>query len=159
MMESSQSSVRRNIALKLKESAPSSSAVGTTGKVRVKESACVLVLCVRVYILVPTVPRSDSPDVLALSRKVVRTSAGFAQHEGKELSWDHTLNLIGRAIHRPLIHICEVCDKPILIYGRMVRDNVDNFTNLGILCSGGETVLYVKGRLYPISSLRLLRPF
>lgn len=107
-----------------------------------------LVLCVRVYILVPTVPRSDSPDVLAPSRKLVRTSAGFAQHEGKELSWDHTLNLIGRAIHRPLIHICEVCDKPILIYGRMVRENVDNFKILGVLCSGGETVLYV-----------LLRPF
>ena len=96
-----------------------------------------------VYILVPTVSRSDSPDVLAPPRKVVRTSAGFARHEDKDLAWDHRLNLVGRAIHRPLIHICEVCDKPILIYGRMVREDVDKFKNVQRLCSAAQTVVCI----------------
>ena len=39
----------------------------------------------------------------------------------QELAWDHPLNLMGRAIMDPLIHVCEVCDRPILIYGRMVH--------------------------------------
>ena len=45
---------------------------------------------------------------------------GFPLNHGKELRWDHRLNLIGRPVINPLLHICEVCDLPILIYGRMV---------------------------------------
>lgn len=36
------------------------------------------------------------------------------------LSWDHRVNLIGEKVLSPRIHICDACNKPILIYGRMV---------------------------------------
>lgn len=48
-------------------------------------------------------------------------AGGFSLHQGKELRWDQRLNLIGRPVINPLLHICEVCDLPVLIYGRMVR--------------------------------------
>lgn len=36
------------------------------------------------------------------------------------LSWDHPVNLIGEKVLSPRIHICDSCNKPILIYGRMI---------------------------------------
>ena len=36
------------------------------------------------------------------------------------LRWDHRVNLIGEKCPSPNIHVCDKCDKPILIYGRMV---------------------------------------
>ncbi|XP_063613388.1 E3 ubiquitin-protein ligase Hakai-like isoform X2 [Penaeus indicus] len=36
------------------------------------------------------------------------------------LSWDHPVNLIGEKVLSPRIHICDTCNKPILIYGRMI---------------------------------------
>ena len=55
----------------------------------------------------------------------VRKSHG---HTTDELKWDHKVNLIGRPVKDPLLHICETCSLPILIYGRMVR--------LGVVCGG-----------------------
>lgn len=40
------------------------------------------------------------------------------------LRWDHRVNLIGEKVLNPMIHCCDKCLKPILIYGRMVK----NFT-------------------------------
>ena len=37
-----------------------------------------------------------------------------------QLDWDHPVSLIGEKVPSPRIHICEICDKPILIYGRML---------------------------------------
>ncbi len=37
-----------------------------------------------------------------------------------QLKWDHAIHLCGRGIKDPLLHLCEVCSLPILIYGRMV---------------------------------------
>lgn len=37
-----------------------------------------------------------------------------------ELSWDHRVNLIGKKVVNPMIHNCDQCDAPILIYGRMI---------------------------------------
>ena len=37
------------------------------------------------------------------------------------LKYDHHLSLIGRAMKDPLMHLCEICTLPVLIYGRMVR--------------------------------------
>jgi len=37
------------------------------------------------------------------------------------LRWDHRVNLIGEKVLNPMIHCCDKCLKPILIYGRMVR--------------------------------------
>jgi len=36
------------------------------------------------------------------------------------LRWDHRVNLIGEKVLNPMIHCCDKCMKPILIYGRMV---------------------------------------
>lgn len=36
------------------------------------------------------------------------------------LNWDHKVNLIGEKVLNPMIYICDQCDKPILIYGRMI---------------------------------------
>ena len=34
--------------------------------------------------------------------------------------WDHPVNLCGRPVKDPLLHLCEICSLPVLIYGRMV---------------------------------------
>lgn len=36
------------------------------------------------------------------------------------LKWDHKVNLIGEKVLNPMIHCCDQCDKPILLYGRMI---------------------------------------
>ncbi len=47
---------------------------------------------------------------------VPRTMEGVAPG----LRWEFKVNLIGRAVQDPLLHICEICSLPVLIYGRMV---------------------------------------
>lgn len=47
--------------------------------------------------------------------------------EYENLKWDHTPRLCGRPIKDPLLHVCEICSLPVLIYGRMVR-------SLSLLC-------------------------
>jgi E3 ubiquitin-protein ligase Hakai len=37
-----------------------------------------------------------------------------------QLKWDHKVNLIGEKVLSPMIHCCDQCNKPILIYGRMI---------------------------------------
>uniref|UniRef100_A0A915JP11 RING-type domain-containing protein n=1 Tax=Romanomermis culicivorax TaxID=13658 RepID=A0A915JP11_ROMCU len=41
-------------------------------------------------------------------------------HHGQKLNWNYTINLIGEKVPDPDIHCCEICDLPILIYGRML---------------------------------------
>nr|XP_018897424.1 PREDICTED: E3 ubiquitin-protein ligase Hakai-like [Bemisia tabaci] len=36
------------------------------------------------------------------------------------LKWDHKVNLMGEKVLNPMIHCCDTCLKPILIYGRMI---------------------------------------
>lgn len=36
------------------------------------------------------------------------------------LDWNHKVNLIGEKVINPMIHCCDQCEKPILIYGRMI---------------------------------------
>lgn len=36
------------------------------------------------------------------------------------LKWDHKVSLIGEKVLNPMIHCCDLCDKPILSYGRMI---------------------------------------
>ncbi|GAB0091435.1 E3 ubiquitin-protein ligase Hakai [Sergentomyia squamirostris] len=36
------------------------------------------------------------------------------------LKWNHRVQLIGEKVLNPLIHCCDKCEKPILIYGRMI---------------------------------------
>jgi len=37
-----------------------------------------------------------------------------------DLAWDHKLNLVGKKVVNPMIHCCDKCKRPILIYGRMI---------------------------------------
>lgn len=37
------------------------------------------------------------------------------------LDWDHKVNLIGEKVLNPMIYCCDQCEKPILIYGRMIQ--------------------------------------
>ena len=36
------------------------------------------------------------------------------------LDWEHQVNLVGKKVVNPMIHSCDKCLKPILIYGRMI---------------------------------------
>ncbi|XP_071818327.1 uncharacterized protein [Apostichopus japonicus] len=36
------------------------------------------------------------------------------------ITWDQKINLIGKKIENPRLHLCEKCNFPILIYGRMI---------------------------------------
>lgn len=36
------------------------------------------------------------------------------------LHWNHRATLIGEKVLNPMIYCCDTCQKPILIYGRMV---------------------------------------
>jgi len=36
------------------------------------------------------------------------------------LDWDHQVNLVGKKVLNPMIHCCDQCLKPILVYGRMI---------------------------------------
>lgn len=37
-----------------------------------------------------------------------------------KLQWNHKVSLIGEKVLNPMIHCCDQCEKPILIYGRMI---------------------------------------
>lgn len=37
------------------------------------------------------------------------------------LQWGHRVNLQGEKVLNPLIHCCDTCLRPVLIYGRMVK--------------------------------------
>jgi hypothetical protein len=91
-------SVRRNIALKLKE--PQASTVTPSSHA---SSA------------------SNDSKVTPVGPAISTSSGGPTAHKAYEkLQWDHSLKLIGRPMPKyPLLHICEQCDLPILIYGRM----------------------------------------
>ena len=45
-----------------------------------------------------------------------------SKYDYSDLKWDHPVNLCGRPIRDPLLHLCEKCSLPVLIYGRMVRE-------------------------------------
>lgn len=38
------------------------------------------------------------------------------------LRWGHPVNLLGEKVLNPMIHCCDQCLHPVLIYGRMVRN-------------------------------------
>ena len=37
------------------------------------------------------------------------------------LRWGHPVNLLGEKVLNPMIHCCDQCLRPVLIYGRMVQ--------------------------------------
>lgn len=62
------------------------------------------------------------------------------------LNWDHKTHLIGEKVINPMIHCCDKCHAPILIYGRMVC-----FRNNSIpyyLCNWYEIQFYLCQNLF-----------
>ncbi|CAL1526541.1 unnamed protein product [Lymnaea stagnalis] len=41
-------------------------------------------------------------------------------HQNQALRWNYEVHLIGEKIYDKVIHLCEVCELPILVYGRML---------------------------------------
>lgn len=41
-------------------------------------------------------------------------------HQRQKLKWDYKVNMIGQKVVDPMLHCCEKCTLPILIYGRMI---------------------------------------
>lgn len=43
------------------------------------------------------------------------------EREDEELDWFHKVVFVGEKIQNPMIHVCEQCNLPILIYGRLIH--------------------------------------
>ncbi|KAL5013909.1 hypothetical protein ScPMuIL_008179 [Solemya velum] len=63
-------------------------------------------------------PKPDEDIIDATIFKVI--GPGEPIHQKQHLKWDHKVNLLGEKVVDPLIHCCEKCTLPILIYGRMI---------------------------------------
>lgn len=66
------------------------------------------------------VPDDQDCDISSLEAPTFTTLDRGPPAPMLRLSWDHPVNLIGEKVLSPRIHICDTCNKPILIYGRMV---------------------------------------
>lgn len=51
---------------------------------------------------------------------LLQDDSGFAVDTSSELKWDVPMNIVGRAMLAPTLSVCQQCDLPVLIYGRMV---------------------------------------
>lgn len=142
--------VRRNIALKLKPSVgKDGGAHKSSGEGNKKKEGVVTTKASSVETIVPSspslqpatdhqaplspkphpLPQSDHPPTTT-SDPTYTSSTTIVSGKvppdsiiqtGSSLRWDHKVNLLGRAVADPLMHICETCLLPILIYGRMKR--------------------------------------
>ena len=43
------------------------------------------------------------------------------EREDEELDWSHKVVFVGEKIQDPMIHVCEQCNLPILVYGRLIH--------------------------------------
>lgn len=60
-------------------------------------------------------------DISQLEAPTFTTLPGRSQPEPMtKLKWNHKVSLIGEKVLNPMIHCCDQCLKPILIYGRMI---------------------------------------
>ncbi|XP_063407476.1 E3 ubiquitin-protein ligase Hakai-like isoform X2 [Mytilus trossulus] len=51
---------------------------------------------------------------------IFKQGPGEPLHQNGHLKWNSKVNLIGEKVVDPLIHCCELCHVPILLYGRMI---------------------------------------
>ncbi|XP_022300241.2 uncharacterized protein LOC111108553 isoform X2 [Crassostrea virginica] len=74
----------------------------------------------------PTTPELQPPDENAgladpeFIDAPIFKQPGEPLHASQPLRWNHKVNLIGEKVVDPLIHCCDKCKLPILIYGRMI---------------------------------------
>ncbi|XP_052779875.1 E3 ubiquitin-protein ligase Hakai-like [Mya arenaria] len=105
-LSSSPRTARKNITLKLKSEKQSTGSRGRPRKQRVGKDG----------------QDSASADDDVLETSIFKTMEPREPiHNSKKLKWNHKVNLIGEKVVDPLIHCCELCFLPILIYGRMIQ--------------------------------------
>ncbi|XP_055999665.1 E3 ubiquitin-protein ligase Hakai-like isoform X1 [Ostrea edulis] len=71
----------------------------------------------------PEVPEQDENSSVVDSEFIeapIFKQPGEPLHQSQPLRWSHKVNLIGEKVVDPLIHCCDKCKLPILIYGRMI---------------------------------------
>ncbi|XP_015792953.1 uncharacterized protein LOC107369503 [Tetranychus urticae] len=64
--------------------------------------------------------KDEIDDDLTLTLSFVGPRINVPLHNNKPLTWNHKVNLIGDKCPSPRIHICEKCERPILLYGRLI---------------------------------------
>jgi len=62
----------------------------------------------------------ESEITSTLSFVSASTRLNVPLHNNQPLQWDHRVNLMGEKCPNPRIHLCDKCNQPVLIYGRMV---------------------------------------
>ncbi|KAL7645442.1 UNVERIFIED_CONTAM: hypothetical protein RMT77_003828 [Armadillidium vulgare] len=70
-------------------------------------------------VIVPTQFDKDC-DISALEAPTFTTLDRGPPAPMLQLTWNHPVTLIGEKVLSPRIHSCDTCNKPILIYGRMI---------------------------------------
>ncbi|CAH3187634.1 unnamed protein product [Porites lobata] len=100
--------VRRNISLKLKAKSKSASSL-SSGKSKKKEGKSGEKSRTGSEGDKESKRKQKSPGTAAAAQVVVM----------RELKWDHQILPIGQKVQDPLLHLCEKCSLPILVYGRL----------------------------------------
>ncbi|KAK2163341.1 hypothetical protein LSH36_81g02040 [Paralvinella palmiformis] len=68
----------------------------------------------------PVVEKTDDDIIEGMEFTTMKVSGAEPMHKMQKLKWDHKVNLLGIKVIDPIIHTCETCNLPILIYGRMI---------------------------------------
>ena len=55
-----------------------------------------------------------------LPTPTVTSITSVPKHQNQPLEWHHKVNLMGASVPSPRIHLCDSCQQPILVYGRLV---------------------------------------
>lgn len=55
-----------------------------------------------------------------LPTPTVTCLTSVSKHQNQPLFWHHQVNLMGEKCPNPRIHLCDSCQEPILVYGRLV---------------------------------------
>lgn len=59
-------------------------------------------------------------DISQLEAPIFTTISRGPPEPMLRLKWNHKVSLMGEKVLNPMIHCCDQCEKPILIYGRMI---------------------------------------
>lgn len=64
------------------------------------------------YTMEENTSQSEDPSFTSVEQRTTQTILN--------LNWDHKVNLIGKKVVNPMMHNCDKCKKPVLIYGRLI---------------------------------------
>ncbi|XP_033746046.1 E3 ubiquitin-protein ligase Hakai-like [Pecten maximus] len=107
-------SVKKNISIKLKQPAKA-----TRGRPR-KGSKVTRSASKKEEVLEKPETCDQVGNDAVIEPPIFKQPAREPVHQNQPLQWNHKVNLIGEKVVDPLVHCCEKCLLPILIYGRMI---------------------------------------